>query len=60
MVVFMYRPSPQVPRPSLDAAIRCYDACQYNIYMTMKQIETKSVDVYLHVHQHHALDTVIL
>jgi len=45
MVVFMYRPSPQVPRPSLDAAIRCYDACQYNIYMTMKQIETKSVDV---------------
>lgn len=45
MVVFMYRPSPQVPRPSVDAAIRCYDACQYNIYMTMKQIETKSVDV---------------
>jgi hypothetical protein len=45
MVVFMYRPSPQVPRPSVDAAIRCYDACQYNIYMTMKQIETKSVDM---------------
>ncbi|RAR14061.1 fungal specific transcription factor domain containing protein [Stemphylium lycopersici] len=45
MVVFMYRPSPQVPRPSVDAAKRCYDACQYNIYMTMKQIETKSVDV---------------
>jgi hypothetical protein len=45
MVVFMYRPSPQVPRPSVQAAIRCYDACQYNIYMTMKQIETKSVDV---------------
>lgn len=41
----MYRPSPQVPRPSLEAAIRCYDACQYNIYMTRKQIETKSVDV---------------
>ncbi|EUC32305.1 hypothetical protein COCVIDRAFT_32531 [Bipolaris victoriae FI3] len=45
MVVFMYRPSPQVPRPSVDAAIRCFDACRYNIYMTMKQIETKSVDV---------------
>ncbi|CAE7175673.1 Fungal trans multi-domain protein [Pyrenophora teres f. teres] len=45
MVVFMYRPSPQVPRPSVQAAIRCFDACQYNIYMTMKQIETKSVDV---------------
>lgn len=45
MVVFMYRPSPQVPRPSVQAAIRCYDACQYNIYMTMKQIETRSVDM---------------
>lgn len=45
MVVFMYRPSPQVPRPSVQAAIRCYDACQYNIYMTQKQIETGSVDM---------------
>lgn len=45
MIVFMYRPSPQVPRPSVQAAIRCYDACQYNIYMTRKQIETKSVDM---------------
>lgn len=45
MVVFVYRPSPQVPRPSVAAAMLCYDACQYNIYMTMKQIETKSVDM---------------
>ncbi|KAF1919906.1 fungal-specific transcription factor domain-containing protein [Ampelomyces quisqualis] len=45
MVVFMYRPSPQVPRPSVQAAIRCYEACQYNIYMTKKQIETKTVDM---------------
>lgn len=41
----MYRPSPQVPRPSVQAAISCYDACQFNIYMTQKQIETKSVDM---------------
>ena len=45
MVVFIYRPSPQVPRPSLQAAIRCYDACQYNIHMSKRQIDTKSVDV---------------
>jgi hypothetical protein len=45
MVVFIYRPSPQVPRPSLQAAIRCYDACQYNIHMTKRQIESKSVDM---------------
>ncbi|KAF2129218.1 hypothetical protein P153DRAFT_375750 [Dothidotthia symphoricarpi CBS 119687] len=45
MIVFMYRPSPQVPRPSCQAAIRCYDACEYNIYMTEQQIENRSVDV---------------
>jgi hypothetical protein len=45
MVVFLFRPSPQVPRPSLQAAIKCYDACQYNVYMTRQQIETKSVDL---------------
>lgn len=45
MCVFIYRPSPQVPRPSLQAAIRCYDACQYNIHMHKRQIDTKSVDV---------------
>ncbi|KAF2795042.1 hypothetical protein K505DRAFT_348880 [Melanomma pulvis-pyrius CBS 109.77] len=45
MVVFLFRPSPQVPRPSLQAAVQCYDACEYNIHMTRKQIETKSVDL---------------
>lgn len=45
MVVFLYRPSPQVPRPSLQAAIECFDACKFNIYMTRQQIETKSVDL---------------
>lgn len=45
MVVFLYRPSPQVPRPTLEAAIKCYDASVYHIYITRKQIETKSVDV---------------
>ncbi|KAF1992865.1 hypothetical protein P154DRAFT_130187 [Amniculicola lignicola CBS 123094] len=45
MVVFLFRPSPQVPRPSLNAAIQCYEACEYNIYMTERQIKTGSVDV---------------
>ncbi|KAF2866450.1 fungal-specific transcription factor domain-containing protein [Massariosphaeria phaeospora] len=45
MIVFLYRPSPQVPRPSLRAAMRCFEACEYNIHMTRKQIETKSVDL---------------
>jgi hypothetical protein len=45
MVCFLYRPSPQIPRPSARAAVLCYDACEYNIYMTQQQIKTKSVDV---------------
>ena len=45
MVVFMYRPSPQVPRPSLDAALKCFDACEYNIYMQREQISKKTVDL---------------
>ena len=45
MVCFLYRPSPQIPRPSAHAAVLCYDACEFNIYMTRKQIETKSVDM---------------
>jgi hypothetical protein len=45
MVVFLYRPSPQVPRPSLDAALKCFDACEYNIYMQREQITKKNVDL---------------
>lgn len=45
MVCFLYRPSPQIPRPSARAAVLCYDACMFNIHMTRKQIETKSVDL---------------
>ncbi|KAK8212146.1 fungal-specific transcription factor domain-containing protein, partial [Phyllosticta capitalensis] len=45
MIVFLFRPSPQVPRPSVRAAIQCYDACEYNIYMQRKQIETRSVEL---------------
>jgi hypothetical protein len=45
MVVFLFRPSPQVPRPSLNAANKCYDACKFNIRMQREQIETGSVDL---------------
>ncbi|KAF2204024.1 hypothetical protein GQ43DRAFT_365482 [Delitschia confertaspora ATCC 74209] len=45
MIVFLYRPSPQVPRPSLQAATQCYDACEYNIYMHQEQIKTGNVDL---------------
>ena len=45
MICFMYRPSPQIPRPSVEAAKKCFDASEFNIYMQRKHIETKSVEL---------------
>jgi hypothetical protein len=45
MIVFLYRPSPQVPRPSVEAAMKCFEACEYNIYMQREQIRMKNVDL---------------
>lgn len=45
IIVFLLRPSPQVPRPSIRAAVKCYEAAEYNIYLQKKQIETKAIDV---------------
>ena len=45
MVVFLFRPSPQVPKPSARSAIMCYDASAYNIKMQAKQMETAMVDI---------------
>lgn len=45
MIAFLYRPSPQVPRPSAMAALKCFDAGRYNIYMTREQIRRRNVDL---------------
>ena len=45
MIVFLYRPSPQIPKPSVDAARRCFDASVFNVYMQRRQIASKSVDL---------------
>lgn len=45
MIVLLFRPSPQVPQPSLRAARLCYDASVFNVYMQRNQIATKSVDL---------------
>ncbi|KAL4920263.1 fungal-specific transcription factor domain-containing protein [Aspergillus aurantiobrunneus] len=45
MIVFMYRPSPQIPEPSVYAARRCYEASVFNVHMHREQIATGSVDL---------------
>ncbi|KAL4811184.1 fungal-specific transcription factor domain-containing protein [Aspergillus unguis] len=45
MIVFMYRPSPQIPEPSVYAARQCYEASTFNVHMHREQIATGSVDL---------------
>jgi hypothetical protein len=45
MIVMMFRPSPQIPTPSLDAALRCYEAAVFNIHLQKKQVEAQLIDI---------------
>ncbi len=45
MIVFMYRPSPQVPEPTPRAAELAYEASVFNVYMQREQIQYKIVDL---------------
>lgn len=44
-VVFLYRPSPQIPRPSPQAAVRCYDAAVFNVGVQKHQLDSHLVDL---------------
>ena len=45
MIVFLFRPSPQVPEPSLKAARHCFEAAQFNVRIQRQQINAKLVDL---------------
>ena len=45
MIVFLFRPSPQIPKPSAYAARQCFEASLFNIDMQREQIATSSVDL---------------
>ncbi|KAK6358949.1 hypothetical protein TWF696_000122 [Orbilia brochopaga] len=52
MLIFLYRPSPQIPKPSLDATILCYDCAIKNINIQKKMFDERSVDMtWVLVHQ---------
>lgn len=44
MVVFLFRPSPQVPEPSVRAASLCYEASAHNIKFQHAHIDNPAVD----------------
>ncbi|KAI9730540.1 MAG: hypothetical protein M1834_005781 [Cirrosporium novae-zelandiae] len=45
MIVLLFRPSPQIPNPSVRAAKLCFEASRFNIYLQHGQIAKKSVDL---------------
>lgn len=45
MIVFLFRPSPQIPKPTVRGAHMCYDASAYNIKMQHRQMDNPAVDV---------------
>ncbi|KAL1306761.1 hypothetical protein AAFC00_005424 [Neodothiora populina] len=45
MIVMLFRPSPQVSRPTLAAAEKCFNACVYNIYVQREQITLGAIDM---------------
>jgi hypothetical protein len=45
MIVFMYRPSPQIPHPSLFAAKQCYAAAAFNVKLQKRQVEAHLIDI---------------
>ena len=45
MIIFLFRPSPQVSRPSARAAWLCYEASEWNIHEQREQLRTRSVEL---------------
>ncbi|KAJ5899014.1 hypothetical protein N7495_003758 [Penicillium taxi] len=45
IIILMYRPSPQIPEPSANAAKICYEAATYNIALHKEQMVNGSVDL---------------
>ncbi|KAK4034359.1 fungal-specific transcription factor domain-containing protein [Parachaetomium inaequale] len=45
LIISLYRPSPQVPKPTINAAMRCFDGSRSIIGLTYRQIEEGTVDI---------------
>ncbi|KAI8954404.1 hypothetical protein F4801DRAFT_575480 [Xylaria longipes] len=45
MIVFLHRPSPQVPRPSVQSANKCFDSAAFVINISSKQMMSAAIDI---------------
>lgn len=42
---FIFRPSPQVPRPSASAALKCFDSASYIVNLGSQQLKKAAIDI---------------
>ncbi|KAF8454189.1 fungal-specific transcription factor domain-containing protein [Terfezia claveryi] len=45
LIMFLYRPSPQIPEPSVEATLICYNSAARNVALQKKMFDNRSVDV---------------
>lgn len=45
MIITLFRPSPQVPKPTPRAALRCYDSAAYIITLSSQQVMKAAIDI---------------
>ncbi|KAM7207207.1 Fungal specific transcription factor domain containing protein [Naviculisporaceae sp. PSN 640] len=45
LIVALYRPSPQIPKPSANAALTCFDSACFIINISSEQVKSAAVDV---------------
>ncbi|KAI5805924.1 fungal-specific transcription factor domain-containing protein [Geopyxis carbonaria] len=61
IIIFMYRPSPQVPQPSLEATLTCYKCAVENVYLEKKMFDERAVDLtWVFMHQIYTVTLTII
>jgi len=61
IIIFMYRPSPQVPQPSPHATMTCYDRAVENVALEKQMYELQTVDLtWVFLHQIYTVTLTII
>lgn len=45
MIIVLYRPSPQIPQPTAQAALRCFASAAYVVNLSSQQVKKAAIDI---------------
>jgi hypothetical protein len=61
ILIFMYRPSPQIPQPSLEATVICYNCAVQNVKLEKGMYESPNIDLtWVFLHQVYTVTLTII